>query len=466
MNSARSRAQTEPDVCNTIEVEERPISAHEFRQYQREVPAPPPEAISALSSHLGIPMNQRENDALDWIVRDCLITLRENGWDLELATTGKDADLIFTHLVTGEKRSELDVAVSFRELSRQILFEQRTLEEKRLDPDFRIREIVNDRLRRVRDPRNVNNPSIIETILQLLKIQASVETHLAHIVREELSSAYFRMVSLGGPEFINQETCISVETLRTRVAIERMRHLIKMSKSRLLFCVECQNSLADGSCASCGDCLCGSCFNKLHSKGQRRDHSFVFLDQAVCSECDSRAAELRCTDCGDLMCPTCLEQTHQRGRRVKHCIQLALPVFCLNCEINEARVICLDCHDALCLSCSDRQHRRGAQTDHILYGIKSYAYPNKLFASNCTAILRVLDKIIRPPTRSDWQMFFDDQMGPYWYNFATQQRVSGSLNDIGHPPSDEHPSAMDHKVSERAIFEVPDPIRIKFKHMH
>ena len=462
MNSARSKAQTEPEATTTREEDLRPVSSHEVIREDKEQRIPPPEAIEALAKHLDIPLTEGKKIDLDWVVRDCMISLREDGWDLDTKESCGVRDLVLKHQVSGELRCEHQIAFTYRELAKQVFFENEQLEQSRLDAEFRVRELVLDRLRRIRNPLHVSEPRIIERILGLLHVESSSEWYLIQTVKEELEAAFFQMKSLGGPEFLNCDNCISVLHLRTRIAIERTRFIQQISHSKLLFCVECNTRLADGSCASCGDCLCGSCFSRLHGKGSRQIHLFVFIDQGVCSECQVRGACIRCSDCGDLFCDECIRETHNQGKRVKHCIQLALPIFCLNCEISEARVLCLTCFDALCLACADRIHRRGARKNHLLYGIKSYAYPNKLFASNISDILRVLDKLYHSANRSSWYLFHDEQMGPYWYNFFTRQTISTSTEDETPAEPD---GCLEHTINTaktRAIFQVRQQIQIEF----
>ena len=468
MDSSRSRAQTEPDVFPTTGVSVRRNSSYDpGRSTGHECIEPSPESVGALASLLGLSLDKTENQNLSWIVRDCLLTLADNGWSSLVVARADSRDLIFQHKISGEKRSGHDIVSIYSAFAQRVRFEQTRLDTLRANPRFRIRELVLDRLRRAQHPRNMATPRTIESILNILGIDIFSEFFLAKIVREELDCAYFSMKQAGGPEYVTEDSCFSVEQLETRIAIERMRFVKQTTQVKLLFCVNCRKNLSDGACATCGDCLCAYCHGELHSKGNRRDHLFVFLDQTVCSQCTVRGADIRCADCADLFCRDCLVSTHQKGKHTKHCIQIAVPIFCLNCEISEAGVMCLECCDALCISCAMRLHNTGSRKQHNLYGIQSYAYPNKLFASNVDAIMRVLDKVLVPPKRSPWMLFFDSKTGPYWYSFLSHKTVPTTMESMDLQPEHDveiyrkSESLALEKAKQRASFDIPPHFQLK-----
>ena len=468
MNSSRSRAQTEPDGYLNADYPERPASSYDLsRDNQVDYVEPASECVEALANVLGLSLENANDQHLTWLIRDCLTSLGENGWICSVVTRGHTHDVIFKHQISGEKRSDHEIVSTYRALSERIRFEQGRLEARRSSPVYRIKELVIDRLRRVKHPREMSAPGAIENILGILGIDMFSECYLARIVREELDASYFAMSRAGGPEYLIVDDCFSVDQLETRIGIERMRIMKQCSSSRLLFCVNCRNNMADGACATCGDCLCATCHGTLHSSGNRKNHLFVFLDQTVCSECSNRGADIRCSDCSDLFCRGCFGATHARGKHLKHCIQLAVPVFCLNCEISEAAVICLDCFDALCSSCASSLHRNGSRKSHMLYGIRSFAFPTKLFSCNIDSVMKVMDKVLVPPQRSPWLLFFDPQTGPYWYNFLTRQHVQRTMEDMGEKPADDtallqkSEAAALERAMQRASFEIPNNFHLK-----
>jgi hypothetical protein len=468
MNTSRSNAQSEPEPVSVVNTYGSPVSAREDVVFFTEkAEGPSEEVAAAVGKLIEVTFSHPVDENLDWIIRDCLITLHEHGWGCSLLERGEEKDVVLVNLSSGEKRSDHEILLAYRELVRRIRFESSKLANLRRDSSYQIREIILDRLRKVRDPRYVSRPSTIEGILKLLRIDIVCETFLVQIVKEEVDASFFQMIQAEGPEYVTVDTCFSVEQLMTRIALERMRNFKRISPSGLLFCVECKYRLADGSCAECGDCLCASCHSRLHAKGNRRNHLFVLLEQVVCANCAVKSADIRCNDCGDLFCRSCFTSTHDKGKHLKHCVQLAVPVFCLNCELEEARIICLECFDALCLKCSNRIHRSGMRQEHALFGIQRIAYPKKLFASNIGDIVKILDRILTTPSRGNWYLFFDENSGPFWYNFVTRKTVPTTIEDMNLRPeeSPEEQGAFEQariaKAKQHACFETPSDFSYK-----
>ena len=470
MNSARSRANSEPEIHRLVPVESRPSSSYEFRKPDEEKELPSPIVIQALSEHLGISLDSSMNS--QWIVRDCLLRLKEEGWTCAIVTHGTLQELMFHHVASAEKRSTHEIVELHRELASRIAHEYEQLVAKRRDPRYQIREHVYQQLVCQKDSRQVSSPSLIETVLSLLKVNVLNEYYLAQVVKEELDAAYFRMQDIGGPNAVTIDTCFDLNQLVTKLALERVQYVKRLSDSRLLFCVQCHHALADGICGSCGDCLCAPCHTSLHSHGNRLDHLFVFIEQVVCSECESRAADVRCTDCADMFCRSCFTATHQKGKRTKHCVRLPTSVFCFHCNFHEANVICLDCRDILCVRCSCRSHRGGARRNHDLFGIRKAAYLRKLFAGNVEPVMSIIDQYLTTAItqRSPWSLFYDERMEPYWYNFYSRQIRRTSMKDLRNQPEDdkvqdrEMRELTDARAQQRAIFTVPPQIKVTFIH--
>lgn len=467
MLSSRSQAHSEPLLINQSKVESRPSSSHEYRKPIEEAQKPSPLVVEALAESLGI--NLESQLKFQWIVKNCLLQLAEQGWKCDVVLDGTVKVLFFVHLSTSEKRSVHEVVEMHRELTRRIVYEHEDLVSKRLDPIYQIQELVFERLLGVVDSRKMATPCLIERILVLLKVDILSESYLARTVKEEIDTAFFKTRDAGGPNFVNVESCFNVQELQARIAIDRIAYMKSISDSKLLFCVECQNALADGMCATCGDCLCACCHSRLHSKGSRKDHLFVFLEQCVCSECELRASDIRCVDCADLFCYECFKKTHKTGKRTKHCVQLPTSLNCFNCAFKEANLICLDCHEALCCSCSLRMHGFEPRRNHEFYGVRGIAYPRKLFANNIESLSVVIEKCLADKKPKNWLLMYDSDSEPFWYNFYTRETVKTTMKNTSSPPVDP-PELVDEitkitslKARERAILDVPSKFVLHFR---
>ena len=469
MNSARSRAKSEPEIHRLNAAESRPVSSYEYRQKDAQVDDFSPLVVQTLAIALGVDLNSHAS--CDWIVRDCLIKLKEEGWMCSVICHGNVNELLVVNTVTAEKRSTHEIIEIHREFTERILFEQKMLETKRLDPLYRVKELVYNQLMGIKDSRQMTSPRLVEAILSLLKINVLHEFFLAKVLRQELDGAYFEMVDAGGPNKVSVETCIDLHKVLGAIANERLRYLRQISESHLLFCVECRHSLADGICASCGDCFCGPCHSRLHSKGTRLDHLFVFVEQAICSECRSKSADLRCTDCQDMFCKDCFKSVHARGKHTKHCIRLPFSTICFDCAVQEASVICFECEDIACLPCALRIHRGGARVFHQLYGLRKAGYRKKLFACNADAVLMIIDQFINTSVEhaSPWELFYDERTEPFWYNFFTREVIKTSMSAIFKQPdmhadqARELRTITEIRAKQRATFDVPEAIGIKFQ---
>ena len=468
MISARSRAESETIGFTPFAVESRPSSSYEYRKPLEESEKPGPEVVEALADYLKISLHSDQAN-FHWIVKACLLALTEEGWKCEVSVDGQISVLLFSHLTTGEKRSVHETVEVHKELAKRIMYEHEDLVSKRLDPEYSIQELVYRRLLEVVDSRQMSNPTVIEDIMHLLKIDISSETYLARTVREEIEAAFFKMKDAGGPNFITVENCFNVKELLARISLDRITFMKSISDSKLLFCVECRQSLADGICATCGDCLCCCCHSRLHSKGSRQDHLFVVIEQCICAECEKHAADIRCGDCSELFCTSCFKETHNRGKRVKHCVQLPATVYCFNCDFKEASLICLECCDALCYSCSRTIHDFEPRSNHIFYGVRSVAYPRKLFAANIDLLSQVIDRCLTYKKRKNWLLMYDSESRPYWYCFYTRKIVKTNMKNLSNCPIDppqlieEITTVTTSKARERALFEVPSNILIHFQ---
>ena len=60
------------------------------------------------------------------------------------------------------------------------------------------------------------------------------------------------------------------------------------------------------------------CFDRLHSKGRRQEHTRTWVELGSCIECERSLAVFHCVQCQDAFCKECFEEWHVRGGRRNH----------------------------------------------------------------------------------------------------------------------------------------------------
>jgi len=149
----------------------------------------------------------------------------------------------------------------------------------------------------------------------------------------------------------------------------------------LIMCSECEQRSALTKCDQCEDDFCHSCFEKIHSTGNRIFHSSIEIPQLVCVGCDNRFAALYCIDCGLFFCETCFPSIHaKRPELVKHRKRNFTAQRCNECEESQATLFCQNCIDLFCPKCFMDIHRRGNRKSHSTLTIDStgYMYRNRI----------------------------------------------------------------------------------------
>eukprot|EP00953_Heterococcus_sp_UTEX-ZZ885_P010192 5952-Heterococcus_DN1.PRE.2 len=123
--------------------------------------------------------------------------------------------------------------------------------------------------------------------------------------------------------------------------------------------------------SACGDCdetLCSACWQRLHARGARSEHSWTGFaaGSESCGKCCRTAAEKRCDVCGDSLCSGCFELLHAHGKRRQHTWSLLLESSsdgsgssssrCQQCTRRLAHTDCKYCGQGLCDSCAAFKH--------------------------------------------------------------------------------------------------------------
>mmetsp|Transcript_132924 Transcript_132924/g.284110 ORF Transcript_132924/g.284110 Transcript_132924/m.284110 type:complete len:505 (-) Transcript_132924:109-1623(-) len=445
------RTYSDPDLPQLLPLPVRPSSSYEPRPKVKEHSQFSQEHVEAMAEKLGLDVEK--NPDFRWVIRDCLLALRDEGWTCSVR--GNDLEFVYSH--TEESRSYHPIVEAHRKLAERLLGTQSELKLKHLDPHYKVRHLVYLAIMGEQDVRRVCTPKLIEEIMDCLDVNPQDEPYLIQRVKVLIEDAYFRM-KRGGCHNVTIENCIDVESLIVNLELDRIGFMKKISPSGLLYCVECQTSMGDVISAGCHDVLCNACAVETHSTGNRQDHPMVFVEQAVCAECNSKASLVRCQDCQDLFCYDCFKQTHAVGKRQRHCVSLPQRTFCYECDQREASYICVECEDALCSRCSGNIHRAGARQNHTLFGLRKAAYNKRLFADNLDRLMGILQRNVeRSYNLTPWFIFYDQALAPSWYNFQTHYLVRADPNNLTDPPIDEKDEDEDEDSAPTATADAMSP---------
>merc|ERR1712232_1485044 len=134
----------------------RPSSSYEPRPKVKEQISFSPDVVAAMEEKLGLDVNQHPD--FRWVIRDCLIALRDEGWACNV--TGEDLEYVYMH--TQEARSYHPIVEAHRKLAERLLHVSAELKMKRLDPFYRVKHIVYLAILGEKDCRLVTNPKTLE----------------------------------------------------------------------------------------------------------------------------------------------------------------------------------------------------------------------------------------------------------------------------------------------------------------
>jgi hypothetical protein len=437
------RTYSDPDLPQLLPLPVRPSSSYEPRPKAKEFPSFDPIVVDAMSRKLGLDIEEQAE--FQWVVRDCLLSLRDESWEAHVVDAGhlEEADLEYQYRHTGESRSFHHVVEAHRKLAERLRHVTMELKMKRLDPHYRVKHLVYLAILGCappdKDVRGVTSPHLVEEIMENLDVNAQAEPYLIQRIKVTVEDCYFRMKK-EGVHTITIESAIDVDSLCVNLELDRIGFMKKVAPTGLLYCVECQTALADVASTACHDVFCNKCAVETHSTGNRQDAQMVFMEQTVCSECERKSALVRCQDCVDLFCYDCFKTTHARGKRQRHCVSLPQRTFCFECDEREASYICIQTEEVLCTRCSAKIHRSGARQNHTLFGLRKAAYNKKLFADNLDQLMAVMQKHVqRSYSLSPWFIFYDtaEPPAPYWYNFITRDQRRANPHDLVNPPIDD-----------------------------
>merc|ERR1719188_369660 len=482
----QQRTYSDPDLPQLLPLPVRPASSYEPRPKVKEHSQFSQENVEVMATKLGLDIE--EHPDFRWVIRDCLLALRDEGWTCKVR--GKDLEFVYMH--TQEARSYHPIVEAHRKLAERLLHVSAELKMKRLDPFYRVKHIVYLAILGEKDCRLVTNPKMLEEIMDLMDVSPQDEPYLVSRIKVTIEDCYFRMQEVG-PSNITIDNCIDVESLMVNLELDRVGFMKKISPSGLLYCVETQTALADVISTGSHDVFCSAAAVETHSTGKRQDVPLVFFEQSVCAECEARAADVRCQDCVESFCYNCFKTTHARGKRQKHCVGLPQRTFCAEFPECEASYVCFQTDEVLSSKAVARMRRSAARQNFTLFGLRKAAYSKKLFANNLDRLMGIMQNHIeRAYPLTPWYIFYDTVGSPFWYNFQTKKQVRADPNNLVEPPSDKPtndddddelsiPDAADEQqllglpgatnlrethaarfAAQAAVFEVPPPMHVKF----
>jgi hypothetical protein len=490
INPRVQRTYSDPDLPELLRLPVRPNSSYEPRPKAKDTQKFPPDVLDAMAQKLGLDV-EKDTD-IRWVVRDCLMSLRDEGYSCNIA--GGDLEFVYAH--TLETRSFHPIVEAHRKLAERLLHVQSELTRKMLDPHYRVKLLVFRAIMGETDVRGTTNPKMMQEIMEIMDVNAQDEPYLIPRIKLTIEDCYFRMKEVGRAN-ITIENCIDVESLMVNLELDRVGFMKKISPSGLLYCVETNTALADVISTGSHDVFSYGAAIETHSTGKRQDVPLVFFEQSVCAECDAKAADVRCTDCVESFCYECFKSCHQRGKRMRHCVGLPQRAFCAEFPECEASYVCFETEEVLSTKAVARMRRSSARQNFTLFGLRKAAYSKKLFADNLDRLMGIMQNHIeRSYPLSPWFIFYDPAMAPFWYNFQTHKQVRADPNNLVNPPLEEEereaqeamgntigepPASMDEQLlqglpgagnlrethaarfaSQSACFEVPPPVHVKY----
>jgi hypothetical protein len=167
------------------------------------------------------------------------------------------------------------------------------------------------------------SPKYIAQIAAIFKINLKVEPGLARILK-----TFLRVFS---QQYQREDEISDVEIRYSLEIVENERKKLEFTKTlkasdvdkenkvapeedpinphvhAQVFCTDC-GKLGTHFCTDCQDPYCEECFERMHSKGQRRKHTFNYINP--CTHCQVFPAKLQCTYSFGLFCHECYARKH------------------------------------------------------------------------------------------------------------------------------------------------------------
>lgn len=171
-----------------------------------------------------------------------------------------------------------------------------------------------------------------------------------------------------------------------------------------MYCIECfhnEGNVAHLYCPECGDCLCMSCFERLHAKGNRAAHEpnhFI-----PCVMCKTMPAKLQCTYTRGKYCTDCYYRKHAK----------TLPKFL------DLKPLKIDYKRSAKLDKEQKARKEGAPVESGMTIVDPEA--KDTFSKPAPLETTLGEK---------WHAFYDLRGVKYYYNFETQESMRRPQDEL------------------------------------
>lgn len=176
----------------------------------------------------------------------------------------------------------------------------------------------------------------VREMARIFKADLDEEPYMGHVLKRALRH-YAQCVKAKRP--IGEVDDFRALMQRYRDVVNNFgvaRDIEQAQTQALVECVECvegSKKTAVLYCDVCQDLFCQTCFDRLHSKGRRRDHKRTWVELGVCIECEESLATFHCVQCQDAFCRECFQEWHVRGGRRNH-----VPIILRHFSVENHRV--------------------------------------------------------------------------------------------------------------------------------
>merc|ERR1719506_3502917 len=141
--------------------------------------------------------------------------------------------------------------------------------------------------------------------------------------------------------------------------------------------------------------------------------------QVYCVDCGNLGT-VYCTDCQDALCDDCYERLHEKGNRKNHNRNTLLP--CNLCQVYPAKLQCTYTFGTFCHECYARKH---VKTLPKFLDLK----PTKIDYRKSNRGTDAKKEPQKLDLGKDWRSFYDMRGTRYYYNFKTGESMRGGTTE-------------------------------------
>lgn len=187
--------------------------------------------------------------------------------------------------------------------------------------DFLFQELFTWEMEQTGEYPPVETVRNVKELVRIFKADLQEEPYMGHVLKRALRH-YAQCVKQKRPIGEVDDFRHLMQRFRDVVNNFGVARDIEVSQTAALVeCVECvegKKNTAVLYCDVCQDLFCQTCFDRLHSKGRRREHKRTWVELGHCIECEENLATYHCVQCQDAFCQECFQEWHVRGGRRNH----------------------------------------------------------------------------------------------------------------------------------------------------